>query len=292
MFDYNDCVPVKEFEGKYVVNKAGQVARVPGYIVNKNNVLQYFPGKVLKPYQGQVYLSSEGEVTTKVVKELVAEAYMEGYYPGRIVFHKKGLSDNLDNLSFEPSYETNETWKDIPGYEGYYQASAKGEIRSIDRAVIYECESSVRSMIKRGKLISQTADKSGYLHVGLTLNDVTKLCSVHRLVAQTFIPNPENKPQVNHIDGNTSNNSVENLEWVTRSENMQHAKNTGLWDPKYCGYRSTLATGKPVICINDNNREFSSISAASRYYGMDGDMVKRSAMLNKPTKGWYFKFKE
>lgn len=70
----------------------------------------------------------------------------------------------------------------------------------------------------------------GYKNVNITINGIHKRMYIHRLVAMLFIPNPENKPQVNHIDGNKWNNNVSNLEWCTRSENIQHAFNTGLFN--------------------------------------------------------------
>lgn len=80
------------------------------------------------------------------------------------------------------------------------------------------------------KILSQRIQQ-GYCHVGLTINGKAKSCRVHRLVAQAFIPNPENKPYVNHIDGIRSNNNVENLEWCTPRENTQHTVKTGLMLP-------------------------------------------------------------
>jgi len=84
---------------------------------------------------------------------------------------------------------------------------------------------------KKHKFINQHNDGNGYLIVKIRINNKSKNIKVHRLVAQSFIENPENKPQVNHIDGNKTNNDLSNLEWVTRSENIKHAFKIGLKKP-------------------------------------------------------------
>lgn len=101
-----------------------------------------------------------------------------------------------------------EIWKDIAGYEGLYQVSNFGRIKSLRSKII----------------LASLSSKSGYCYVGLAKNGMNKQKSVHRLVALAFIPNSENKPEVNHIDGNKHNNTVKNLEWVTKSENMKHCR--------------------------------------------------------------------
>ena len=111
-----------------------------------------------------------------------------------------------------------EIWKDIKGYEGKYQVSNKGNIKSLKQFN----KRGVDLIIKLGK------NNTGYTIVRLTKNNKLKTPLVHRLVAQAFIPNPDNKPQVNHKNGNKADNTVENLEWVTRSENQKHAYETGL----------------------------------------------------------------
>ena len=98
-----------------------------------------------------------------------------------------------------------EILKDIPGYEGFYMASNLGRIYSV-----------------RSKKFLSASKKCQYPMVGLYVNGKGKTYSVHRLVALTFIPNPENKPHVNHKDLDHFNNRVENLEWVTRDENYAH----------------------------------------------------------------------
>ena len=105
-----------------------------------------------------------------------------------------------------------EVWKDVKNYEGLYQISNLGNVKRISS----------------GKRL-KPYNRKGYIRVALSKDDTTKHIDIHRLVAQAFIPNPENKPEVNHIDGDKSNNEVSNLEWCTRKENMNHAKNTGLW---------------------------------------------------------------
>lgn len=115
----------------------------------------------------------------------------------------------------------NEVWKDIKGYEGLYQISNLGRIKSL-----YGWNG--RRYLEREKILKPTTkndERSTYPRaiIKLTKNKKSKDYKVHRLVAQTFIPNPKNKPQVNHIDGNPLNNRVENLEWCTDRENKIHA---------------------------------------------------------------------
>lgn len=122
----------------------------------------------------------------------------------------------------------NEVWEDIKDYEGYYQISTFGRVKSLDRLV-----SGKRSNQKlKGRILKQSAKKANRNYkryvVSLSKNSKCKHFMAHRLVAQAFIPNPENKPEINHKDGNPLNNNVENLEWATHKENLDHAYKTGL----------------------------------------------------------------
>lgn len=108
-----------------------------------------------------------------------------------------------------------EEWKTIPGYEGYYEASTHGNIRSVDRYI--NCGKAFRFF--EGCLLVQSTN-SRYNQVNLF-----KTMTVHRLIALTFLPNPDNLPEVDHIDRNKRNNHVLNLRWVTRSTNE---RNTGM----------------------------------------------------------------
>ena len=106
-----------------------------------------------------------------------------------------------------------EDWRDVRGNPGY-EVSSSGEVKNI----------------KTGKILKPGRHRQGYSMVHLSDQNVVHGKTVHRLVAEAFIPNPEQKPQVNHIDGNKSNNQVSNLEWNTGSENTVHAYRTGLFD--------------------------------------------------------------
>lgn len=121
----------------------------------------------------------------------------------------------------------NEIWKDIEGYEGLYQISNLGRVKSLER----EAWNGQAYHILKCRILKQRLISTGYLMTTMSKNGKAITPLVHRLVAETFIPNPENKPTVNHINGNKTDNRLENLEWCTYSENEQHAWKTGLKIP-------------------------------------------------------------
>ena len=112
-----------------------------------------------------------------------------------------------------------EIWVDIKGYEGFYQVSNLGRVRSLDREIIYP-DGHIHKC--KGKVLKNYIGNTGYLFVTLTINSKTKRVRVHRLVAETFIPNPDNKPEIDHINTIKTDNRVENLRWVTSKENMNN----------------------------------------------------------------------
>lgn len=126
-------------------------------------------------------------------------------------------------------FDEKEVWKDIIGYEGKYQISNYGRVKSLPREkkVGY-----VNTYITPEIILKTYKSKKGYLNITLSKNGKCIDKRNHILVAQHFIPNPNNKPQVNHKDGNKLNNNVENLEWVTNDENIQHAWKLGLYKLK------------------------------------------------------------
>ena len=130
-----------------------------------------------------------------------------------------------------------EEWKSIPGYEGIYEVSNLGRVRSVER-----CDRFNRKIVSK---ILKPNYVSGYLRVGMYKNKTFKYYLIHRLVAQAFLPNPDNLPQVNHKDEDKSNNRVDNLEWCDRSYNMNYGTvqqrriQTNINNGKYTGNSKT-----------------------------------------------------
>lgn len=165
-----------------------------------------------------------------------------------------------------------EEWKDIKGYEGLYQISSFGNARSL--------------RFNRIKVLKPGSTPK-YFTYEFSVNRISKIKTAHRLVAEAFIPNPNNLPYINHKDGNKQNNHVENLEWCTASENVKHAYATGL-APRHATHQNQPMQ-KGILEINSNTFYFS-IRECARRLGIKRDTIRRSLRLNIPVKNNTFQF--
>jgi hypothetical protein len=171
----------------------------------------------------------------------------------------------------------NMQWKSIQGYDGYYEVSDSGLVRSLDRDVMDKKGISHHlsgKMMKLSKLKQRNNSDNAYLVVNLRKNGASYVAMVHRLVATAFIPNPNNYPTVNHKDGDKTNNSVDNLEWASYSENNIHAITHKLRQPR----------GNPILQKHDDGsivKRYRSTYEASRETGIS--VVSISHCLNGRT---------
>lgn len=146
-----------------------------------------------------------------------------------------------------------EIWKDIKGYEGLYQVSNLGRVKSLPRKIYNNgIIGKNKFYISKEKILKERIDHKGYFRVALCKNNIQKDYSIHRLVLENFVENVDNKPCVNHIDGNKQNNNLENLEWCTYSENLNHAYKLNLKKrirniETYCIRHTKYNTFKVVI---------------------------------------------
>ncbi len=142
----------------------------------------------------------------------------------------------------------NENWSPVKNYEGLYEINQTGAVRSLQKH-------------NHGYIMKQRIDRAGYFTVRLTKPSLlSSTIYVHRLIGFAYIPNPDCKPIINHIDGNKLNNAISNLEWVTHSENMKHAYNSGLI--------TSLPGRCKKIVDNCSGAIFESIKIASEFYSL------------------------
>lgn len=176
-----------------------------------------------------------------------------------------------------------EIWRAIAGTKGLIEVSNEGRVRSLLRG--------------EPRVLKTQTDNKGYHRLRITIEREKTSYKIHREVAKAFIPNPENLPQVNHKDGNKSNNAVDNLEWISNRDNAHHAIENGLWKNVFEGSRKgNESRKKPVIghfrgkdiCLF---RRFESISAAEKFVGSRHicDVLKGK---RSHVKGWTFQYEE
>lgn len=174
-------------------------------------------------------------------------------------------------------------WKAIEETNGMIEVSDDGRVRSLLRGRPY--------------VLKTQPDKKGYHRLRITINREKLSFKLHREVAKAFIPNPDNLPQVNHIDGNKDNNAVSNLEWVSNRENAHHAIKNGLWESVLEGSKRVNETKKkPIIGFyaGENEcyfRRFESVAEAERYLDSRhiSDVLKGK---RSHVKGWIFRYEE
>jgi hypothetical protein len=172
-----------------------------------------------------------------------------------------------------------EEWKTVPGTNDKIEVSNMGRVRSCLRG--------------DGRILKTQKDSKGYHRLRVTIDRQKMSFKLHRIVAGAFIDNPDNLPQVNHIDGNKDNNVVSNLEWVSNRDNAHHAIANGLWDSVITGSQKENARRmKRIIATKgDAILEFESISEAERYFNSRHicDVLKGK---RQHVKGWSFVYKE
>jgi len=191
----------------------------------------------------------------------------------------------LSIISKEKSKEIKaimEIWNDIPGYEGYYQASTYGRIKGLDYNV---CEKTGKVRIHKGHILKSFKVPGGYSCISLQVNGNRKHFLIHRLIALTFIPNPHNLQTVNHKDENKKNNHVENLEWMTLYENNRF----GTHDIRM---KSSLSKSIKQYALDGTFiREFESLADVHKTLGFSAASINKAANGKyKSSNGYIWKY--
>ena len=180
-----------------------------------------------------------------------------------------------------------EEWRDIEGFEGYYQISNMGRVKSLERTV----RNSRGYRIVAERILKPQSNSKGYLYVNLYKDGKMKRCRVNRLVAQAFLPNPDNLPEVNHKDEDKQNNCMDNLEWCSHSYNNSYNGRA-----KKIGEKNTNnpKISKPVFSVNKVSGlivEFPSLIEAERQTGISNSSICKCLKGKRNSAGgcvWFY----
>ena len=177
----------------------------------------------------------------------------------------------------------NEVWKPVIGYEGIYEVSNMGRVKSLGRTARSKCDS---ARLVPERILRPCANRRGYLNVRLSKNGVEKHLYVHRLVAEAFIPNDNIlATTVNHMDEDKTNNCVDNLEWMSQTENNRYSfagPNGCMWGPK-------SPCAKSVRCV-ELDKVFECARDASRWLGLNKQAVAVSIHAGHRCGGYHWEY--
>lgn len=262
-------VLMEECNGRYKIDRYGHVKSIKRkvravtgqLVVQPERDIQWTTKDSPKPY---AVLYDGKDYTSYFIDKLVGKYFLGLDYD----FDFKHIDgdifnccvDNLEPVIVSVPSLPGEIWKDIPDSDGYYQVSNLGRVKGL-RRMIEDCNG--RKLRVLPEYVCKPQVNSGYYHIYVDYRGERIDKAIHRLVANAFIPNPDNLPEVNHIDGNKLNNAATNLEWCSRIDNRRHAIANGLSNDNI-----------PIQCIEDS-KIFYSYSEASDYYGVDLTTIAR-----------------
>ncbi len=193
-----------------------------------------------------------------------------------------------------------EIWKDIQGYEGLYQVSNLGRVKSLVRGYYWQKE----------RILKPCKHIKGYMLVSLSKNEKEKTFRLHRLVAIAFIPNPENLPQIDHINADKTNNSVNNLRWVTAKENIRNplnmvhliGENNPMFGKKHseetkqkirknhADFSGALNPTARKVKNIETNEIFLTVKSAGKKYGVSDNSIRGSIKRNGKSAGYHWEY--
>lgn len=262
-------VLMEECNERYKIDRYGHVKSIKRkvravtgqLVVQPERDIQWTTKDSPKPY---AVLYDGKEYTSYFIDKLVGKYFLGVDYDFDFK-HIDGdifncCADNLEPVIVSVPSLLGEIWKDIPDSDGYYQVSNLGRVKGL-RRMIEDCNG--RKLRVLPEYVCKPQVNSGYYHIYVDYRGERIDKAIHRLVANAFIPNPDNLPEVNHIDGNKLNNAATNLEWCSRIDNRRHAIANGLSNDNI-----------PIQCIEDN-KIFYSYSEAGDYYGVDLTTIAR-----------------